>query len=53
VAKHRLGSEIAAVLLAKVAALTLLYFTFFDAARRPHMSPDVMATKLLGSDIRR
>jgi hypothetical protein len=44
---NRVGREIAVVLLAKLAALVVIYFAFFDASRRPQVSAVVMAAKLV------
>ncbi len=49
-ATHRLGREIAIALALKTAALALLYFLFFPASERPHVSPAVMAEKLFARD---
>nr|WP_255609516.1 cytochrome oxidase putative small subunit CydP [Methylosinus sp. Sm6] len=35
-------------MLAKIAALALLYFAFFSASDRPHLTPAAMAQKLAG-----
>jgi hypothetical protein len=48
VATLRLSREISLVLCAKLAALVVLYFAFFDSSHRPQVSPVAMAQKLLG-----
>ena len=44
---HGLGRDISLVLLAKLAALLLLYFAFFNSSHRPHVSPADMSRMLL------
>lgn len=50
VATHRLGRDISIVLCAKLAALVVLYFAFFDSSHRPHVSPVTVAQKLFGDN---
>jgi hypothetical protein len=40
--------EISVVLVAKIAALALLYCAFFSPSHRPHLTPAAMAQKLSG-----
>jgi hypothetical protein len=47
---HRLWREIAVALALKTMALALLYFLFFPASQRPHMSPAAVAEKLFARD---
>ncbi len=49
-ATHRLGRDISIVLCAKLAALVVLYFAFFDSSHRPHVSPVAVAQKLFGDN---
>lgn len=43
----RLTTEIALLLCAKLAALTILYFTFFSTASRPSIDPHAAESHLL------
>lgn len=47
-ATPRLTREISFVLCAKLAALVVLYFAFFDPSHRPQVSPGAVAQKLFG-----
>ncbi|HEY8259679.1 MAG TPA: phosphoglycerate mutase [Methylosinus sp.] len=47
-ATPRLSREIAFVLSAKLAALVVLYFAFFDPSHRPQVSPGAVTQKLFG-----
>jgi hypothetical protein len=48
VTTHPPWREITFALLAKVAALAVLYLAFFSPSHRPHLSPADMAQKLVG-----
>jgi hypothetical protein len=41
--KRSLAREISLALTLKVAALAALYFAFFSASHRPHVTPETMA----------
>jgi hypothetical protein len=49
---NRISFEIAALLCAKLAALTILYFAFFSPARQPHVDARALSHRLLSSSSR-
>jgi len=47
--KRSLGREISFALTLKVAAIAALYFAFFSASHRPHVTPKTMAALVSGA----